>query len=203
MNECLLCGQPMKSTLSWSAFIGLSTDAKLCPSCSNSFERADNNKEGSLFPIFSLYTYNEAMQTYLHQLKFLQDVALADVFAHELRQQLRNRDKIVVIPMHPARKRLRTFSPVEELLTRARIPFLDLLEKTDQTVMGTMTKEERIAVPTLFTLKRDVTIQPTTYTLFDDITTTGTTLQHAAKVLRDAGATSVQAVTLIRAERND
>lgn len=203
MNECLLCGQLIKSMPSWSALFGLSSDTKLCLSCSTSFQPADNNKQGEHLPIFSLYTYNEAMQTYLHQLKFLQDVALADVFSREIRRHLRKTDNVVAIPMHPERKRLRTFSPVEELLTRARIPFLSILEKTNQTVMGEMTRAERLAIPALFTLKQDVIIQPITYTLFDDITTTGTTLQHAAKVLLEAGATSVQAVTLIRAERHE
>ncbi len=53
----------------------------------------------------------------------------------------------------------------------------------------------------LFTIKPGTTIQPGTYILVDDIYTTGTTLRHAATVLKEAGATRVEAVTLIRAER--
>ena len=50
-------------------------------------------------------------------------------------------------------------------------------------------------------LKPETTIQPGTYILVDDIYTTGTTLRHAATVLKEAGATRVEAVTFIRAEQ--
>ena len=53
----------------------------------------------------------------------------------------------------------------------------------------------------LFAIKQGIVIQNTTYILIDDIYTTGTTLRHAATVLREAGAERVEAVTLIRAER--
>ena len=58
---------------------------EICQDCSKKFQRADiKDKDDVLDSITSLYTYNEAMQDYLHQFKFLQDVALATVFANEL-----------------------------------------------------------------------------------------------------------------------
>ena len=53
----------------------------------------------------------------------------------------------------------------------------------------------------LFSIKPGCDIQNTTYILVDDIYTTGTTLRHAAAVLKEAGAGRVEAVTLIRAEQ--
>ena len=67
--------------------------------------------------------------------------------------------------------------------------------------MGEKSKQQRLAMEPLFTIKPETTIQPGTYILVDDIYTTGTTLRHAATVLKEAGATRVEAVTLIRAER--
>lgn len=67
--------------------------------------------------------------------------------------------------------------------------------------MGEKSKAERLAMAPLFTLKPETTVQPGTYIVIDDIYTTGTTLRHAATVLKEAGAARVEAVTLIRAER--
>ena len=85
------------------------------------------------------------MREYLHQYKFLQDVALSGVFATELRNELKRKNGIIVpIPMHPDKKIERTFSHVDELLHAANIPFEDVLIKTNTEVMGEKTREERL-----------------------------------------------------------
>lgn len=65
--------------------------------------------------------------------------------------------------------------------------------------MGEKTKAQRQAMKPLFSIKEETIIRPSTYILVDDIYTTGTTLRHAATVLKQAGATRVEALTLIRA----
>ena len=203
MNECLLCETPIAATPSWKALVALEKQTEICRDCSKKFQRADIKEEDPFLDhITSLYTYNEAMREYLHQFKFLQDVALASIFANELRPYLLKRDAIIVpIPMHPEKKVQRTFSPVDELLKRARIPFTHILDKTGTEAMGEKSRTERLAMEPLFALKPGATVQSGTYIVLDDIYTTGTTLRHAATVLKEAGARRVEAVTLIRAER--
>lgn len=168
------------------------------------FKHADTiNEATTLDGLISLYAYNEAMRDYLHQFKFLQDVALADVFANELRTVLKSKVNIVPIPMHPNKRVTRTFAHVEELLKSAQIPYINILEKIDEESMGEKSKQERLAMSPLFKLKQGTVIKPETYLLIDDIYTTGTTLHHAARLLKEAGATKVEAVTLIRATLND
>jgi len=202
MNSCLLCETPIAETPSWKALIGLEKQTEICQDCSKKFQRADIKEEDTtLEQITSLYTYNEAMREYLHQYKFLQDVALASVFANELRTLLKGNATIIPIPMHTEKKIQRTFAHVDELLISASIPFTHLLEKTGTEAMGEKSKAERLAMAPLFTLKPGTTVPSGTYIVIDDIYTTGTTLRHAATVLKEAGATRVEAVTLIRAER--
>ncbi|MEK5071481.1 ComF family protein [Sporosarcina sp. FSL K6-1508] len=202
MNSCLLCETPIASNPSWQALLGLDQQTNICQDCSKKFQHADiKNEEPFLDQVTSLYKYNEAMREYLHQFKFLQDVALASVFANELRTYLTGNATIVPIPMHPEKRIARTFAHVDELLKSARVPFTHLLEKTGTEAMGEKSKEQRLAMEPLFKLKPKMIIQPGTYRLVDDIYTTGTTLRHAATVLKEAGATRVEAVTLIRAER--
>lgn len=202
MNSCLLCETPIAEKPSWKALLALEKLTEICQDCSKKFQRADIKEEESfLDQITSLYTYNEAMREYLHQYKFLQDVALASVFANELRTLLKGKATIVPIPMHPEKRMQRTFAHVDELLKSARIPFTHLLEKTGFEAMGEKSKAQRLAMEPLFKLEQGTAIQPGTYILVDDIYTTGTTLRHAATVLKEAGATRIEAVTLIRAKQ--
>ena len=204
MIECLLCEKAIASTPSWKALLGIDEQTIICENCSKNFKHADIIEEDTtLDRITSLYTYNEAMRDYLHQFKFLQDVALAGVFANELRTTLKPKTNIIPIPMHPEKKLTRTFDHIEELLISARIPYLDLLEKTNTESMGEKTKQQRLSMPPLFKLKPNTTIKKETHILIDDIYTTGTTLRHAATLLKEAGAIRVEAITLIRAELND
>lgn len=200
MKNCLLCEARLTTLPSWQAFLNVAKEKIICESCSKSFERADSiDKTLYLSSITSLYLYNEAMKNYLYQFKFLQDIALAAVFQKELKVALKDQQNIVPIPVHREKRIARTFGQVEALLDYAQIPYEDKLEKRNQIVMSEKTKSERLAMAPLFQLQSAVQIKPQTYTLVDDIYTTGTTLNHAAKVLREAGAKDVRAVTLIRA----
>lgn len=199
--KCLLCEQSITVTPSWQSLIALEKSLLICEDCSKIFNRVDiKDRSETIDHILSLYEYNEGMRDYLHQYKFLQDIALAGVFSHAIRTVLKRKDAIIVpIPMHSQKKIERTFAHVEELLNAAHIHFEDVLVKTNTEVMGEKTREERIAMKPLFATKPGIDIQKKTYILVDDIYTTGTTLQHAATVLKEAGAVSVEAVTLIRA----
>ncbi len=199
MNPCLLCMKPISEIASWQSFFGLEKKKTLCDDCSKRFVRADIKEEGDVLDsVHSLYEYDDAMRDWLHQYKFLQDVALAQVFAQELRHSFSSKDIIVPIPIHPERARLRTFSHVETLLNEAKRPYLQLLKKTTTGVMGEKSKQERLDMENLFELVPGAAVQPNTYRLVDDIYTTGTTLRQAAAVLKQAGAARVEAVTLIR-----
>lgn len=199
MKPCLLCMKPIQEIASWQSFFAIEKKKTLCDNCSKRFVRADIKEEGDILDsVHSLYEYDDAMRDWLHQYKFLQDIALAQVFAAELRQSFSSKDTIVPIPMHPERAQLRTFSHVETLLDEAKRPYIQLLEKTNPGVMGEKTKQERLQMENLFELAPGAVVQPITYRLVDDIYTTGTTLRQAAAVLKQAGAARVEAVTLIR-----
>ncbi|MCM3756427.1 ComF family protein [Sporosarcina aquimarina] len=191
--------KPISEVASWQSFFGIEKKKTLCDDCSKRFVRADIKEEGDVLDaVHSLYEYDEAMRDWLHQYKFLQDVALAQVFSNELRRAFSNKDTIVPIPMHPERARNRTFAHVETLLDGAKRPYVQLLTKTNTTVMGEKSRHERLNMGQLFELVPGAVVQPITYRLVDDIYTTGTTLRRAATVLKQAGAARVEAVTLIR-----
>ncbi|WP_249336573.1 ComF family protein [Sporosarcina sp. Marseille-Q4063] len=204
MTECLLCDVELLTRPSWKSLLALDDEMVICFDCSSEFKRSSQEIEDTtLKNVTSLFEYNDAMRDYLHQYKFLQDIALAKVFKNDLHNLLKSKVNIIPIPMHPKRKVVRTFSHVEELLKRARISYSDVLEKKDDETMGEKSKKERLALSPLFKLKPNTIIKYEPYMLIDDIYTTGTTLRHAAALLIEAGAKEVEAVTLIRAKLND
>ncbi|MEK3952713.1 ComF family protein [Psychrobacillus sp. FSL K6-1464] len=204
---CLICGTLYQPSATWSKLFLYEVDSSTCKRCFAKFEISkstidftnflDTPYEGAVDSVFCLYTYNEPMKEYLHQYKFLQDVALAKVFSGKLQQAFQKKEGIVVpIPMHPEKLKLRTFSQVDELLNAAQIPFQQVLTKTTSDSQGKKTKKERLKTTNLFEVIR--TIEAANYILFDDIYTTGATIHHAAKILKDAGAKRVDAITLIK-----
>ncbi|WP_082460704.1 ComF family protein [Psychrobacillus sp. FJAT-21963] len=205
--NCLLCGSIFQSPPTWRKLLLYEIEATSCKRCLSKFEKADtqfdlsdfedSHYKGALNSVTALYSYNEAMKSYLHQYKFLQDVALASVFAEEIRLLIEKREGIVVpIPMHPDKLLTRTFAQVDELLISAGLPFQHLLVKTETAEQGKKSKKERLEASPLFEVTGKV--EAKTYVLFDDIYTTGTTMHHAAKVLKEAGASKIEAITLIK-----
>lgn len=201
--NCLLCSAQLNEQVTWKSLLGNAFERTICLECESEFEPIDPSvapQNTNLdFEVVSLYHYNDKMKDYLHRYKFMHDVALAKVFRNNFRQHLSKRHEIIVpIPMHPAKLKDRTFAQVDEFLKAANIPFQHFLVKTTTETQGEKSREERINSPQLFKLKENVVVKNKEILLVDDITTTGTTIQHARKVLIEAGAKSVIAFTLIK-----
>ncbi|MEL4024089.1 ComF family protein [Lysinibacillus endophyticus] len=196
-THCLLCNAPLNEPITWKALLTNAFTRTICTECEQKFEPYNNQNDQN---IVSLYQYNEAMKDFLHRYKFMHDVLLAKVFRDKIHQKLARKTEIIIpIPMHPMKLKERTFSPIDELLKEAKIPFKHYLEKTTTETQGSKTRKERITTPQLFKLKENQhEIIDQHLLLVDDIYTTGTTIQHARKLLLGAGAKSVLAFTLIR-----
>jgi ComF family protein len=122
-------------------------------------------------------------------------------------ERLRQRkfDVIVPVPLHPARLRERGFNQAE-LLGRIlswhiAAPVGSRLERTRYTTTQTaFDRAERLEnLRGAFRLRRNGRVRDSRVLLVDDVLTTGSTLSECARVLRDAGASSVYAVTAARA----
>ena len=78
MNASFVKQTRLHNTRHGNHFSDSTNEQNICQDCSKKFQRADIKEEDTfLDQITSLYTYNEAMREYLHQFKFLQDVALS------------------------------------------------------------------------------------------------------------------------------
>lgn len=217
--NCYLCDAVFLASPSWRGLFVNEFSEVICGKCKNSFKKIAErgcvicSKTGEAICMDcrqwettafaglihagqSLYHYNEAMKKFLHQYKFMQDVVLAEVFAGEINQALRKSQAVIVpVPMNSKKLKERTFPQVERLLDAAGINYRQFLEKSEE-VQGTKTKMERLTTNTLFQWNGQKV--PEKIVVVDDLYTTGTTLRHAAQVLRQHGAIEISVFTLIR-----
>ncbi|WP_153463187.1 ComF family protein [Sediminibacillus terrae] len=159
--------------------------------------------EGVLTRNRSVYTYNGRMQTMLAKWKYRGDYKLREAFEHEFRdtfhqvftRDFRKRATLVPIPLSEERLCERGFNQAAALIDLLGKPAEQLLTRTHGEKQSKKTRRERIFTENPFTLTRP-TDKPVI--LIDDIYTTGTTLRHAARTLKNQGCPEVFSLTLAR-----
>ncbi len=204
--NCLICSNEFIEKPSWTSLFMIKQPQVICDKCQSKFEQAEmkdfrQDWEGTIFDgaldsLNSIYCYNEFMKDVLHQYKFLQDVELAKIFREDFDQLKSETTMIVPIPMHSEKLQERTFAQVDELLIACDISFTKPLQKIINTTQGKKSKLERTQSEIFFKVTENVIGK--SILLIDDLYTTGTTLHHAAYILKQAGALKVSALTLVR-----
>jgi ComF family protein len=113
-------------------------------------------------------------------------------------------DAFVPVPLHPTRKREREFNQAEAiadlLARRAGAPVRNLLQRIRYTTTQTrLDRSERMEnLRGAFRVRHPATVSSRHLILVDDVFTTGSTVEECARVLREAGAASVRALTVAR-----
>jgi ComF family protein len=196
---CRTCGDPLSS---WRV---ISVALEQCPRCrrrpqSNlvSAARAAGEYEGSLREI-------------LHAFKYEGRRGLADPLSALLRDAgadlLQSADCVAPVPLHPVRRMRRGFNQAEELGRRLGLPVIHPLWRVRATPpqTGLHAAARRRNVSGAFRLSpllsRDGKhrLAGAVIVLVDDVRTTGATLNACARVLLEAGAREVRALTVARA----
>lgn len=174
----------------------------LCPDC-QSWEN-DPNWKGILKRNVSVYEYNDAMKDVLSTYKFRGDAALVAVFQKDFQTSfkanfhMKTIDASVPIPLSPERLYERGFNQAKLLANLLPLPQLEVLQRTHHEKQSKKSRQERLTSSNVFSITDHSIIEGKKLLLIDDIYTTGTTLRHAAKRLKDFGAASVSSLTLIR-----
>jgi competence protein ComFC len=114
-------------------------------------------------------------------------------------------DVIVPVPLHRARERERGFNQAallaDLLSTEMSISAKPVLERirftTTQTAFDRAERMENLRGA--FRLRKDADVRGLRVLLIDDVLTTGSTVSECARVLKEAGASSVHAATAARA----
>lgn len=111
---------------------------------------------------------------------------------------------VSAVPLHQARQRERGFNQAEEvalvLAEELKEKYLNLLERVEWTDSQAQRKREERMIGDLDGIFTTVGLVPPNVLLCDDVLTSGTTMEAAAKTLKEAGAQTVWGFTLARAE---
>lgn len=154
--------------------------------------------------------YNGLVRDLIHRFKYGGDQSLAPLLANltlpcleDSRFSGRSFDAIVPVPLHPLRERERGFNQAGllalELGRTAGLPVAALLRrKRDTAHQARFDRARRLKNLEGAFCTRGKVGQDTRLLLVDDVCTTGITLDVCARVLLEAGASEVCAVTMAR-----
>ncbi|WP_246197180.1 ComF family protein [Cytobacillus depressus] len=153
---------------------------------------------GALERNYSAVMYNDFAKEVIAQFKYRGDYVLAHVFASLLKKKLAAIpfDLIVPIPLSEERQYERGFNQSEALIRACGYEPSSLLARTHSEKQSKKSRSERIHLSKVFQIKEPIPNQK--ILLIDDIYTTGSTLRHAAKCLKKAGALSVSSLSFAR-----
>ncbi len=149
--------------------------------------------------------YDGRLRDVIHALKYDPRPTIAKGLAARMRESgadvLLGADVAVPVPLHRSRQRTRGFNQARALAVHLGLPVSDALVRTKKTEsQADLTKDRRYAnVRGAFAARSHALMKDRIVVLVDDVSTTGATLNACAKVLVDAGAAEVRALTAARA----
>ncbi|CAD7360417.1 MULTISPECIES: ComF family protein [Staphylococcus] len=151
--------------------------------------------------INAIFHYQGFIKTLFHQYKFLQDVALAEIFAYYIKIPAHDIDFIVPMPSSRENDIKRTFNPVKTILDFQKIAYVDCLKMNVRPKQYTLTPSERFKVQNPIYFEHDesvICLENKSILLIDDIYTTGHTAHCAADVLLQQKVRKLSMLTFAR-----
>ncbi|MDR0297327.1 MAG: ComF family protein [Streptococcaceae bacterium] len=204
--NCLLCNRDVPQNLQFhDLFLLRQTQSSLCARCRAQFEKIPNahcprcykpgtsslcndckrwESQGVPIQHTAVFSYTPAMHDYFSHYKFIGDFRLRGVFAPYFKQLPKGYTP-VPIPVSQKRLQERGFNQVTAFLDAEKIPYTELLQKSETLKQSSLSRTERLATKNPFFVAPNLQI-PSKICLVDDIYTTGATLVHARETLKKA-----------------
>ncbi|WP_433744816.1 ComF family protein [Falsibacillus pallidus] len=226
-GHCLYCHEPVYPTFNWTAMIRGCDIEPFCDSCQEELRLIEGERcrtcsrpqkesgicqdcieweegewSGALSQNHSFYVYNDFFKEVLAKYKYRGDYLISKAFSNLIKRLIKKEkpDFIAPIPLSAERLYERGFNQSEALIIEAGFQPTHLLERTHSEKQSKKSRRQRLEAEQVFRLNSDwdINFENKSILLIDDIYTTGTTLRHAAKVLKDNGAKNVSSITMAR-----
>jgi competence protein ComFC len=220
--RCLVCHETIEPQVTWENFWKVPEKEKLCSACSIQMDRivkpgcpicfrndyqgicSDCQKwkvthEGVLEKNVSVFRYNDFAKDVVARWKYRGDYVLVEAYKKELIKAFQKNYTaewpLVSIPLSKERMKERGFNQSEAIIRLLARESINLLDREGTEKQSKKQRAARIHSYNPFQLRTSIN-EPVI--LVDDIYTTGTTLRHAASLLRQAGCPMVCAFTIFR-----
>lgn len=187
---CDRCGDPLRS---WRV---ISVEHARCPRCRRGRSHVQRGR--------AIGPYEGSLRAIVHALKYGGRRSLARplgvLLARAGADLLDGADVVVPVPLHASRKRSRGFNQAAELAHHLGLPVNHALRRVRATPsqIDLPAARRHANVRDAFALRRRARVRGATVVLVDDVSTTGATLDACARVLTEAGAREVRALTVAR-----
>ena len=186
-NVCPQCGRPVEAKI------------KACHECRSSQKFFTHNH--------ALFVYDGTIRDSIHRFKYNRSPQyskyFASEFANRLHDEITRHQFLVGIPMHKSKMKSRGFNQADllaketSLLTNVAVLENTLLRVKNTKPQNALDKTSRLNnLQDAFVITSNNIIEGKRIILVDDIYTTGSTINECAKVLKEAGATEVNSITI-------
>ncbi len=191
-ETCNICGRP------FALLDAEYRSGELCLDCRRWEE--DEFWRGSLDKNTSLYSYSDFTKEVIAKFKFRGDYVLAKIFTADFLKTLQafQYDYLVPIPLSEERLYERGFNQSEAIIRVAGLEPAYLLSRVHTEKQSKKSRTERIHLNQVFRVDSVHDLRGKKILIVDDIYTTGSTLRHASRLLKENGADKVYSLTLAR-----
>ena len=222
--KCLICFTDCDQVVSWRSLgnrqrLGYCADCEpklkkltglVCPDCGRDMLTGEvchdcrERKGKSLSYNRSLYHYDEACKELLALCKYRYHyhalTPLKREINHGFLQHYGKLKRVTLVPVPVSTERMeeRLFNQSALIASMINRPVLALLDKHHTEKQALKTRKERLEIANPFYLTEGNPLPKGPIVLIDDVYTTGTTIHHAANVLKTAGISEIYSFTLAR-----
>ncbi len=210
--NCLSCGDEGKIICAWCLESALPETIPRCYKC-NALSRdsatcASCRRKSPIRHLWLRTEFTEISRQLIHVMKFKYSIEAAELVAAELMHTipaLPPETIVTYVPTATSHARQRGFDHaqviVRELARRSGYKYLPILHRTGQQRQVGSSRQRRLQqMEKVFRPRQAALIRGAKVLLVDDVLTTGATIEAAAKVLKAAGAKSVDVAIFAQAK---
>ena len=184
---CDRCGDPLPT---WRT---VSMALACCARCRRTARAVDRAR--------TIGAYDGALRAVIHALKYDGRRSLAPMMRQRGHEMLDAAACAIPVPLHRSRLRHRGFNQAGDLARHIGLPVVHALRRTRPTATQTglaAARRHRNVRDAFSATRAAASLNGLTVVLIDDVRTTGATLDACARVLKEAGAKEVRALTAAR-----
>ena len=151
----------------------------------------------------AIFPYKNKVKDMIYQLKGCNDYEMKYVFLSMFKKELKTRYKNYILIPSPSHKNAyeeRGFNQVVEIFSLLGLPYLELLEKTEDISQHNLGFKERIQVSKIIKLAKKVDLTGKKVLLVDDIVTTGSTIKSSINLIRELNPKMIEILVVAKTE---
>lgn len=157
----------------------------------------------------SLLEFSSETKKIIHKFKYNDKTSLGRFFAkllhNRFKQELKDADLIIPVPMHKLKRIFRNYNPPQILanelakqMDKKMLPELLIKKKMTKSQVGLTRMQRAKNLSGSFEVNKKFDITGKVILLVDDVLTTGATSNECSKILKKAGAMRVKLVTIAK-----